>query len=47
MDILLYAALDQRTQNKQLEELLREMVIRIKENTKAIESLSKKQGGFK
>lgn len=47
MDILLYAALEQRTQNQQLEELLREMVIRIKENTKEIKRLSRKQGGLK
>jgi len=47
MDILLYAALEQRTQNQQLEELLREMVIRIKENTKEIKRLTRKQGGLK
>ena len=47
MDILLYAALEQRTQNQQLEELLREMVIRIKDNTKTIERLSRKQGASK
>jgi len=47
MDILLFTALEQRTQNQQLEELLKEMVIRIKENTKEIKRLSRKQGGLK
>lgn len=46
MDILLYAALTQQTQNKQLEELLLEMVNRIKDNTEAIKRLTKKERGL-
>jgi len=46
MDILLYAMLEQvaaqKSNNKDLEELLREMVLRIKENTKQIKQLEKK-----
>jgi len=43
MDILLSAILQQRVENQNLEELLREMVLRIKENTKAINRLSRKE----
>jgi len=46
MDILLYAMeaqiAAQKSNNKDLEELLREMVLRIKENTKRIKQLEKK-----
>lgn len=43
MDILLASILQQRVENQHLEELLREMVLRIKENTKAINRLSRKE----
>lgn len=46
MDILLYALeaqiAAQKSNNKDLEELLKEMVLRIKQNTKRIKQLEKK-----